>query len=62
MVRVLARQLHDRRSQYPFGCWLSAEPFSYRNFFVTMMTKTPVQSAIVFLKNEPMWVEGLDQR
>src|ERR1035437_4330108 len=46
----------------PFGCLLSAEPFSYRNFVITIVTKTPVQSAMAFPKNEPMWVEGLEQR
>jgi hypothetical protein len=62
MVRVLARQLITADGNILFGCLLSAEPISYRNFVITIVTKTPVQSAIAFPKNEPSWVEGSEQR
>ena len=46
----------------PFGCLLSAESFSYRCLVNTTVNNTPVQSAIAFPKNEPMWVDGSDRQ
>src|SRR5204863_8518824 len=46
----------------PFGCLLSAEPFSYRSLVNTTVNNTPVQSAIAFPKNEPMLVDGSDRQ
>src|ERR1700676_4261110 len=46
----------------PFGCWLSADPFSYRCLVMKTVTRTPVQSAIAFPKNDPQWVEGFDRQ
>src|SRR5271167_1756626 len=45
---------------FSLGCLLSVDPFSYRCLVITIVIKTPVQSAIAFPKNEPMWVLGLD--
>src|SRR5690242_9914290 len=40
------------------GRRLSAEPFSYRYFVARTITSNPVQSAMAFPKNEPIWVLG----
>src|SRR3981081_4569578 len=44
----------------PFGRLLSVDPFSYRCLVMTTVTKTPVQSAMAFPKNDPKWVAGLE--
>src|SRR5437588_1351173 len=40
------------------GRRLSAEPFSYRYLVARTITSNPVQSAIAFPKNDPIWVLG----
>src|SRR5579872_448967 len=40
------------------GRLLSDDPFSYKNFVITTVTTTPLQSAIAFPKNDPQCVDG----
>src|SRR5512135_210209 len=42
----------------PFGCLLSAEPFSYKCLVAITITTSPLQSAMALPKNDPACVSG----